>query len=393
MKKQLLIATGLVASLFTSCKKDDDTNVIPTENLKVPYSTLTSTTNYFETFKSADGKTTVDFSGQTTRINMLKEMDAYMKKGITSTITAAKLKDMYENKNSAFADASLNTATDKTIVSKTAQSFSTVDADAERQRFYGYFTKLEANSASYNQVAAQGKAGVLDGKYLVDEKGFEYPQFIQKGLIGAMMLDQISNIYLGTEKQAADNSNVVSGKNYTALEHHWDEAYGYLTSNEVFPKKDPADATKWLESYLGTYVRQVSTGVGGENAADVYMALLKGRAAIVNKDMTTRDAQIAYIRTSLEKAVAIIAISYINKTKTATSDAVRYHALSEGVGFIYSLRFAHNPKMNRVKSEELINSLMNKPNGFWSLTNADLDAVRDQLASAFGVSKDVVVNH
>ena len=35
---------------------------LPTENLKVPYTTLTSTTNYFETFKGTDGKTTVDFA-------------------------------------------------------------------------------------------------------------------------------------------------------------------------------------------------------------------------------------------------------------------------------------------------------------------------------------------
>lgn len=234
---------------------------------------------------------------------------------------------------------------------------------------------------------------MLDGKYLVNEKGFEYGQFVQKGLIGAMMLDQISNIYLGTEKQAADNNTVVSGKNYTALEHHWDEAYGYLTANEMYPKKDPADATKWLETYLGSYVRQVSTSVGGENAADIYMALLKGRAAIVNKDLTTRDAQIAYVRTSLEKAIAIIAVSYLNKTKTATTDGAKFHSLSEGYGFIYSLRFAYNAKIGKAKSDELLGTLSNKANGFWSLTNADIDNVRDQVATAFGINKDVVVNH
>lgn len=382
-----------MAVMFASCKKDDNTTVTPTENLKVPYTTLTSTTNYFETFKGTDGKTTVDFAGQTTRINMLKEIDAYMKKGVTSVISATTLKNMYENKNSPFADAALNSATDKTIVSKTAQSFATVDADAERQRFYGYFTQLEAANNSFAQTAEQGKAGVLDGKYLVNEKGFEYGQFVQKGLIGAMMLDQISNIYLGTEKQAADNNAIVSGKNYTALEHHWDEAYGYLTANEMYPKKDPADATKWLETYLGSYVRQVSSSTGGENAADIYMALLKGRAAIVNKDLTTRDAQIAYVRTSLEKAIAIIAVSYLNKTKTATTDGAKFHSLSEGYGFIYSLRFANNAKIGKTKSDDLLGILSNKTNGFWSLTNADIDNVRDQIATAFGINKDVVVNH
>src|SRR5690606_29726463 len=127
-----------------------------------------------------------------------------------------------------------------------------------------------------SQTAEMDKAGVLGGKYLVDEKGFEYGQFIQKGLIGAMMLDQISNVYLGTEKQSGDNSTIVDGKNYTALEHYWDEAYGYLTQNETFPKK-AADG-KSMESYLGGYVRQVTGEYG--NPEGVYMAFLKGRAAI-----------------------------------------------------------------------------------------------------------------
>ena len=391
MKNRILLGLGLVAAMFvSSCSKDKDDVEPSTE--KVPYAPLTEKTSYFETFKGADGKTSVDFSGQTTRISMMKELDSYLKKGTTAEISAATMKNMFENKNNAFSSADLNNATDKTIVSKTAQSFSAADADAERQRFYGFFTAVEAASKMRGQVAESGKAGLLDTKYLVDEKGFEYGQFIQKGLIGAMMLDQISNIYLGTEKQNADNEVIVSGKNYTQLEHHWDEAYGYLTANAYYPMQDPADNTKWLESYLGSYVRQVGTEVGG-NPAAVYMSFLKGRAAVVNKDATTRNEQIASIRTSLEKAIATIAISYLNKTKTATTDGSKFHALSEATGFIYSLRFAHNAKVSKAKSDELLGILMNKTNGFWSLTNADLDSVRDQVAAAVGINKDVVVNH
>jgi hypothetical protein len=388
--RKLLLSTGILALAFTSCKKEKDP-VTPASNLKIEYSTLNATSSYFETFKGTDGKTTVDFSGQTTRINMLKELDAYIKKGTTTDLSAAKMKDMFENKNSAFTNADLNNATDKTLVSKTAGSFSTADAEVERQRFVGYFTQLEQVSKAHSATASQGVAGLLDGKYLVNDKGFEYGQFVQKGFIGALMLDQISNVYLGTEKQNADNTTVVSGKNYTQLEHHWDEAYGYLTSNEYYPKKDPADATKWLESFLGSYVRQVN--IEGLNPEAVYMALLKGRAAIVNNDKTTRDEQIAIVRTSMEKAVAVIAVSYLNKTKTATTDGARFHALSEGVGFLYSLRFGYNAKINKAKSDELLGMLMNKANGFWSLTNADIDAVRNQVADAFGISRDAVVNH
>lgn len=387
MRKQLLLSAGALALLFASCKKDDKNT-----DQKVPYSSLTTTTHYFNTFKDDAGTTTVNFDGQTTRIKMLTELDAYLKKGTTMTLDLAKIENMFRNTNAPFADAALNTATDKTIISKTAQSFSTANAETERQRFLGYFAKIKTASESFAQTAASGTAGLLDSKYLVDAKGIEYAQLVQKGLMGAMLLDQISNIYLGEEKMNADNTALVTGKNYTAMAHHWDEAYGYLTANEFYPKQNPADPTKWLEVFLGSYVRQVGTSVGGDPSA-LYLSFLKGRAAIVNNDLTTRNQQITSIRTAMEKAIATIAISYLNKTKTATSDGARMHSLAEGIGFVYSLRFAYNAKVNATTSQQLMDNLMSKPNGFWDLTNADIDAVRDQIATLTGVDKNVVVNH
>ncbi|MBZ0097551.1 MAG: DUF4856 domain-containing protein [Taibaiella sp.] len=382
MKKLFIPVLGL-ALFATSCRKEN--NITPTpSNLKIPYTTLSASSNYKTTFVDVEGKTTVDFSGQTTRINMLKEIDAHIKTGTSADIDAVKLINMFRNQNTPFASADLNAATDKVVSSKTAQSFPATEADAERARFISYFNELERISKMNGQTALQGKAGVLGGNRLVDEKGFELSQFVQKGLIGAMMLDQIANIYLGTEKQSADNTEVATGKNYTAMEHHWDEAYGYLTANETYP-------IKGSESFLGEYARQGASASGG--ADNLYLAFLKGRAAIVNNDLTTRDEQIAYIRTELEKAVAAVAISYLNKTNSAADDASRFHALSEGVGFIYSLRFAHNAKINKAKSEELLNILMGKTNGFWSLTPADINNVRDQVANTFGIDKTTVLSH
>lgn len=393
MKRIIISGLAVTTLLAASCNKKESTVVPVTETeQKVPYTSLTSSTNYLTTFTDESGMSTVDFSGQTTRTMMFSELDGYIKTGGSATLSAAKMKDMFENKNTPFADASLNSATDKVIASKTAQSFSATEADAERQTFLGYFAELERISALNGQTAEQGKAGMLGGKRLVDEKGFEYGQFFQKGLIGAMMLDQISNIYLGTDKQSVDNTTKAEGKNYTALEHHWDEAYGYLTKNEVFPKKDPADATKYLESFLGGYVRQVNASVGGDPEG-IYMAFLIGRAAIVNNDMAKRDEQIAYLRTNLEKAIATVAISYLNKSMKSTDPAAKFHELSEGAGFIYSLRYGYNAKINRAKSDELLNILKGKEHGFWSLTTADLENVRDQLANAFGIDKTTEVNH
>src|SRR5687767_3898690 len=97
MTKQLIIGLGITAILFASCNKTDNDPI-----QTVPYSGLSSTTNYFQTFKGSDSISSVDFSGQTTRINMLKEIDAYMKTGLTTSLDAAKLRNMYENKNAAF---------------------------------------------------------------------------------------------------------------------------------------------------------------------------------------------------------------------------------------------------------------------------------------------------
>src|SRR5690606_25206189 len=139
--------------------------------------------------------------------------DAYIKTGINSEVKSAMLKDMFTHQNSPFQSAALNAATDKTIASKTAASFSSVDANEERERFNSWFDSVAVASLSNGSVANVGVAGLLDQKYLVNAKGFEYGQFIQKGLMGAMMLDQISNVYLGTEKMSADNKAIVSGKN------------------------------------------------------------------------------------------------------------------------------------------------------------------------------------
>lgn len=391
MKKYFLLAAGATALFLASCKKDKKTD---DSDLKIPYSGLSATSSYFETFKGSDGNTSVSFTGQTQRIKMLQELDAYIKKGTTQVLDAGKMENMFRHQNSPFADAELNSATDKTIISKTAQSFASTAAEAERQRFLSYFEQLETASANFATEAVAGTAGfVANGgsKYLVDAKGFEYAQFVQKGLIGAMLLDQISNIYLGTEKMAADNATIVEGKNYTALEHHWDEAYGYLTANATYPMKDPADNTKWKEVFLGSYVRQVGFDAGAPQA--IFMAYLTGRAAIVNKDLAKRNEQINIIRTKLETAIATIAISYLNKTKTAANNGAKFHSLSEGIGFLYALRYAYGAKVNAAKSDELMAALMNKPNGFWDLTNADIDAVRDQIATLTGVDKTSVVNH
>jgi hypothetical protein len=377
---------GLVAASLTACEKDDVTETLPSFRPKIEYSTLNASTSYFETFKDANGATTVDFSGQTTRQDMLVELNTLMSNGAKgSVVDSTKLSQMFSNTGSPFSNAALNAATDKTLKSKTAASFSAADADAERQKFEKWFG-IVARSSQSTVAATDGQAGIAGGKYLVDAKGIEYGQLVQKGLIGACFLDQIVNVYLGTEKMAADNNAAVTGKNYSQLEHHWDEAYGYMTKNATFPLRINGAEQ---ERYLGDYLRQVA------DSSNFFTAFLKGRAAIVNGDKSTRDAQIAFIRTTSEKAIAMIGVSYLNKTLTSISNSdnpAAMHNFAEGLGFIYSLRYAYNAKVNKAKSDGYIDRLMGAK-GFYSLTTTVVNEVKKEIATTFGFSDSHVVNH
>src|SRR5690606_7397745 len=122
MKKVLMPVLAVATMFAASCKKENTTPTPVTEQ-KIPYNSLTPTTEYKATFTDASGNTTVDHSGQTTRIAMLKELDAYMKTGTTANLDAVKMINMFRHQSAPFTAAELNAATDKTISSKTAQSF------------------------------------------------------------------------------------------------------------------------------------------------------------------------------------------------------------------------------------------------------------------------------
>ncbi len=396
-----LSTLALVAIGFTACKKSDVSET-PQLRPKMDYGSLTPSSKYPEVFKDKDGNQTVDFSGQTLRQDMMAELDsvmriptgAYASRGVPAGgISATLLKNMYANTGNPFRAAELNTAADKQLKGKTAASLSATDAETERARFEGWLGKVATASTSYNKTAADGQAGIAltatGSKYLVDEKGIEYGQLVQKGLIGAVLMDQMVNVYLSGEKLGLDNTKPVEGKKYTAQEHSWDEAYGYLTKNSVFPTANPSDGTRYLERYLGNYVRPVG------DPAHLFVAFLKGRAAVVMNDRSTRDQQVALIRQHVEKAIATFAVSYLNKTKSSIASDVTsaMHAFGEGAGFVYSIRFANSKKITAAKSDALLNKLIGGTKGFYSLTPEIINEVSKEIATAYSIDPSTVVNH
>lgn len=294
-------------------------------------------------FADANGNNTVSFSGQQQRLDMLSEMVTYMKTANTAgvQINAATLKSMYANSGYTWTDAnSLGmTGSSKQLKSKTAEA----DAGIQAQ-FEAYMDSIAALSATTtngveNGSSTQGGVWPNDGSkgpYLMTAQGIEYAQLIEKGLMAAVFMNQMTVNYL-TDLDADDNTSATdatAGKYYTTMEHHWDEAYGYFSYTTDFP-------TTGTDRFWGKYASS-REGVLG-SATKIATAFRTGRAAIANKDYTTRDAQVKIIRDEIEKVCAGTAIHYLNAAKANIGKSTtRNHSLSEAWAFIEGLKYGYN---------------------------------------------------
>lgn len=384
---------GLAALSFTGCDDDDP----PVVNIDTP------TTYSFQ----RDGASTVSFSGQTTRIGMATELITAMKDfGQTKVV----LQEMYANETAdggdanPYSDAALNEST-KSVKSKVAASkdfFSsnTAEAASIKADFESWINKqVDEVFPNESELATAGTAGqIADGSSVryVNAQGLEYNQAVNKGLIGALMVDQILNNYLseqvlddGDNRSLNDAGTVADGKSYTTMEHKWDEAYGYLFGAAT----DAANplATLGEDKFLNKYLLRVEddadfTGI----AKDIFDAFKLGRAAIVAKEYTVRDEQANKLRELISKVIAIRAVYYLQQGKAnlASGDnGAAFHDLSEGFGFVYSLRFLRKPNtseayFSKAEVDGFINQLTTG-NGFWDLTGTTLDQMSDQIAAEF----------
>ena len=395
--KKLLFSAILGGLSLVSCTSDDT----PTPGDKQ----IETPVNY--TFQR-DGNSTVSYSGQTTRL----QMGAELMSNFTNFDSASEemLLNMFANENSPFENASLNESS-KSIRSKVAASnlyFSTNNVEGAEIKsdfdsyISGQFTTVKANSEVLAEAGVAGQIADGDNVRYVNENGLEYNQAFAKGLIGALLLDQIVNNYLSTPvlDEADNRANNDAGiteedKAYTTMEHKWDEAYGYLYGDPSIPSDDPNSVLNESDDrLLFNYLGQVDADEDFAGLAEsTYEAFKTGRAAIVEGDYSTRDAQVAIIRENLSKVIAVRAVHYLQGGKAALAEnkmGSAFHELSEGFGFIYSLRFTNKPGTNMpyIAKEkiDMYKEQLLEGNGFWDVTPETLDSISQEIAAAFGFS-------
>lgn len=346
MKIQYYIAIGLASLLsFTSCKPDE---VDPEpEALNVP-----ATYNFDN----------VSFSGQTTRLDMLTELNNYIKTANngTTVLDSAKVMNMFYG--SGFTNEALNTS-GKQLADKTSIAFK----DLIENNLKGI-----AATSSLNRTASKGTSGTLTSTsktIIVDANGFEYVQLLQKGIMSSVFMDQALNNYLANILLDDNTSTSFKAGEGTAMAHHWDEAYGYLTDALDFP-------TSGINRFWGSYSNEVNPIIGSN--AKLSLAFRTGRAAILANKRDVVEAQRDIIRAEWSKVAAAISIHYLNLAKASFTDLpVKSHALSEGYGFIIGVKVAGGNVDSILTAFETT--------GMYDLTEAQLTDFSNTIATIYGL--------
>lgn len=384
MKNSIYLLIAIIGMTTASCKKEgciDPTATNYNENAKkddgsctyiIDNGGLGYTVPSTFVFTDANGNSTVDFSGQTDRLSQLEEMVVYMKTGTTTMLSAQAIKDMFSNENGNgngnFSFTSTKQLKDKCF---------TID----QSLFETFMDDIAIASNDFATTAANGQAGTLSSgtnTYLFDANGIEHVQVIEKGLMGAVFLNQALNNYFSPSEINVDNTTAVdaaNGKYYTLMEHHFDEAFGYFGVSVDFPTTIPS-------SFWGKYCDAQNNMINSN--ADMMDNFLKGRAGISNNTMSERDAAIQAIRTEWEDISAYQAMTYLD-------DAVGYfgndnakflHVLSEAYAFSWNLRYAPVETRRMDVSEHAALMAMFDTN-FWNMTVTDINAIKSTINSKY----------
>ena len=310
------------------------------------------------------------YSGQVDRLNMLAELETYLKVanegGVVDAATAKAMfaNDDYTWTSEAFSD-----------VQPTTQLKSKTFAD-QQEVLEALMDELA--DLSVNGTLITSESG--EKTYLFNENGFEPIQLISKGIMGACFYYQGTSVYLSDAKMDVDNDlkALVDGA-YTDMQHHWDEAFGYLGAPIELSVANADGGAFW-----GKYAKKTMNG--GLPTIDNLMqdGFILGRAAINNEDYATRDKAIGTIRAEWEMIPVAAALHYLNGAiEVITDDALRNHQLSEAIAFISALEYNAETSITATEIDAIIAEL---GVNLYEVTPEMINHVRTSLADVFGIT-------
>jgi len=314
-KRRLALFSFLSLLAYTGCEDNDDDNTVTEIEVPVTF-----------TFQSRfDDLSSVSYSGQVVRNLLINDIKTQMGTDAGSK-NPATLLSMMANDD---ASRAILSASGKSTVQTKYHDISTshlndrLDA-VSSITIPGYDTDAKTLVVGMlNEAAASGKTRAT---------GIRLDQMVQKTMWGAISYWQATSKYM-TKIPNDDNSVAVSGKNYTEMEHHWDESFGYfgaaLDYNTAYddgtrksgPSVDSNSDGKLdfkKEVNMGWAVtaakRDLCSSCGNyDYTKTIFDAYLKGRTLIVNQaPLAEIIVQRDIIMETWEKVVAAVTQHYIN---------------------------------------------------------------------------------
>ncbi|MFH5883237.1 DUF4856 domain-containing protein [Halalkalibaculum sp. DA3122] len=333
-----------------------------------------------------NGESTVAYPGQTDRLDMVEEMKAYISTAHQGEVISEQaLLDMFENKDGN-GGGHFSFTSDRDLKSKTFAP------DLDNNLFEGFFADAEAASenGSAGIRAQNGVAGLLEREdsgsdILVDEKGREFTQLVEKGLMGAVFYNQIFNVYLTDERIGpnVENEELREGTNYTDKEHHFDEAYGYFDAPVDFYSDWPDARTDELR-FWSKYSNGSDPLLGFNDT--IMDAFIRGRTAIVNDNQTELDEQVQVLYENLELLSAATAVHYINSTLQHLNNSNQgeaFHALSEAWAFVNALKYSPQRVISTDQIDQILNSDFGENGNFWNVKSSGLNNAKATLVDLY----------
>ncbi len=331
-----------------------------------------------------NGATTVSYSGQNERLDMLATIKSTLLSAGDNgaTISEQALLDAFNNVGGngggLFAFESTKQLRDKTF-----------QPDLDDQLFEQLFADAAAASTA-GQQASNGVAGLITREsngntVLVDANGREFTQLIEKGIMGAVFYNQIYNTYFSDARTGDDIENTIlrEGAIYNDMEHHWDEAFGYWNPPLDFTSDWPSERAS-EDRFWSHYSNTVDPSLGTNSI--IMEAFKEGRAAIVNNDLATKNTARNTVAENLELVAAATAVHYLNDALEAINNGSigdAFHVMSEVWAFTNALRYNPNRKLSLDDIDEIMNQDLGADGNFWNVTPEGLNKAKATLVGAY----------
>ena len=325
LKNSLMFLSSLMLFVIVGCSSDDDNDDDGAALIDTP-------TEYSFESRFNSGESSVSYSGQVVRnllINDIKtQMGADAGSGNPATLVSMMAND---NANQAI----LSSAGDMSTVQTKYHDISTSHLNDRLTAVDSYIIPgYNANATAL--VNGWVQESVANGKTRLtgDNAGIRLDQITQKTLWGAVSYWQATSKYM-SKIPTDDNSMADGDDNYTAMEHHWDESFGYfgaaLDYNTGYTDDSDRKSGPYNDSnsdgsidFKSEYNAGWAVTAAKRDVCDacdvnhdftktIFDAYLEGRTLITNQaDLTEILVQRDIVMNTWEKVVAAVSIHYVN---------------------------------------------------------------------------------